>query len=136
MAESKERREHDAEKKLTVALAAIKGEKTMKQIGEQFDIHESMVASWKKILLTKGHMVFESNIQNGLDSAEDVENRIEQIEIDAERKIKTAEVQADKMVEQIRHTQKVRENDLYAHIGRQSIKIDAFRHLRGENEHG
>jgi transposase-like protein len=41
------RRNHTAGFKAKVALAAIKGDRTLAQIAEQFDVHPNQVTSWK-----------------------------------------------------------------------------------------
>ena len=41
------RRNHSAVFKAKVAIAAIKGERTIAQIAEQFDVHPNQVTTWK-----------------------------------------------------------------------------------------
>ena len=41
------RRNHSAAFKAKVAIAAIKGERTVAQIAEQFDVHPNQVTTWK-----------------------------------------------------------------------------------------
>jgi transposase len=41
------RRNHTPAFKAKVALAAIKGDRTLAQLAEQFDIHPNQVTSWK-----------------------------------------------------------------------------------------
>ena len=41
------RRNHTPAFKAKVALAAIKGDRTVAQIAEQFDVHPNQVTSWK-----------------------------------------------------------------------------------------
>jgi transposase len=41
------RRNHSPAFKAKVALAAIKGERTVAQLAEQFDVHPNQVTSWK-----------------------------------------------------------------------------------------
>jgi len=41
------RRNHTAAFKAKVAIAAIKGERTIAQIAEQFDVHPNQVTTWK-----------------------------------------------------------------------------------------
>jgi len=41
------RRTHSASFKAKVALAAIKGERTIAQLAEQFDVHPNQITSWK-----------------------------------------------------------------------------------------
>jgi transposase len=44
------RRNHSAAFKAKVAIAAIKGERTIAQIAEQFDVHPNQVTTWKSQL--------------------------------------------------------------------------------------
>src|SRR5438876_2987173 len=41
------RRNHSPSFKAKVALAAIKGERTIAQLAEQFDVHPNQITSWK-----------------------------------------------------------------------------------------
>ena len=41
------RRNHTAAFKAKVALAAVKGDRTLAQLAEQFDVHPNQVTSWK-----------------------------------------------------------------------------------------
>jgi transposase len=41
------RRNHTPAFKAKVALAAIKGDRTLSQVAEQFDVHPNQVTSWK-----------------------------------------------------------------------------------------
>src|ERR1700720_1576102 len=41
------RRNHTATFKAKVALAAIKGDRTLAQLAEQFDFHPNQITSWK-----------------------------------------------------------------------------------------
>ncbi len=45
------RRNHTAAFKAKVALAALKGEKTLSELAEQFDVHANQITSWKAQLL-------------------------------------------------------------------------------------
>ena len=44
------RRNHTAVFKAKVALAAVKGEKTLAELAEQFDIHPNQITQWKSQL--------------------------------------------------------------------------------------
>jgi len=45
------RRNHTAAFKAKVALAALKGEKTLSELAEQFDLHANQITQWKSQLL-------------------------------------------------------------------------------------
>jgi len=44
------RRNHTSVFKAKVALAAIKGEKTLSELAEQFDVHANQITQWKSQL--------------------------------------------------------------------------------------
>ena len=52
------RRRHDPEFKARVALEALKGVKTIQQIGKEFDVHPVQVSEWKKIMTEGATSVF------------------------------------------------------------------------------
>jgi transposase-like protein len=52
------RRNHSPELKAKVALAAIKGDKTIAQLSDQFGIHVSQITAWKEQLLAGASDVF------------------------------------------------------------------------------
>jgi transposase-like protein len=52
------RRNHTPAFKAKVALAAIKGEKTLAELAQQFDIHPNQITNWKSQLLAGAAGVF------------------------------------------------------------------------------
>ena len=56
------RRNHSPAFKAKVALAAIKGERTMQQLADQFDIHVSQITTWKEQLQAGAVDVFDVGI--------------------------------------------------------------------------
>lgn len=56
---SRKRRSHSPALKAKVALAAIRGEKTIAELAEQFQIHPNQITTWKKQLLNSAQEVFE-----------------------------------------------------------------------------
>jgi transposase-like protein len=52
------RRNHGAAFKAQVALAAIKGDKTLVELAEQFSVHPTQVTEWKQQLLARAADVF------------------------------------------------------------------------------
>ena len=54
------RRNHTPAFKAKVALAAIKGDRTLAQLAEQFDVHANQITTWKDQLLEGAANVFGS----------------------------------------------------------------------------
>ena len=52
------RRNHSPVFKAKVALAAVKGEKTLAELAQQFDVHPNQITSWKAQLLDGAAGVF------------------------------------------------------------------------------
>ena len=52
------RRNHTSAFKAKVALAAMKGDKTMTELAQQFDVHANQVAEWKRQLQERAGDVF------------------------------------------------------------------------------
>ena len=58
---SVKRRRHSAEYKFKVALEAAKGDKTLSQLAEQYQLHPSQISEWKRQLLDDGASVFQNS---------------------------------------------------------------------------
>ena len=52
------RRNHTPTFKARVALAAVRGDKTVAEFAEQFDVHPHQITDWKKQLLDRAAAVF------------------------------------------------------------------------------
>jgi transposase len=52
------RKQHSAAFKAQVALAAVKGDKTVSQLAGQFGVHPTLIHAWKKQLLGGAEQVF------------------------------------------------------------------------------
>ena len=53
------RRNHGAVFKAKVALEAIKGDQTLVELAERFQVHPNQIAEWKKVLLENASEVFD-----------------------------------------------------------------------------
>jgi transposase len=54
------RRTHSPTFKAKVALAALKGDKTLAELAQQFDVHPNQITDWKKQLQERVAEVFET----------------------------------------------------------------------------
>ena len=54
------RRNHSPALKAKVALAAIKGDKTLAELAQQYDVHPNQITSWKAQLVNAAAGVFSS----------------------------------------------------------------------------
>ena len=54
----RKRRNHSSAFKAKVALAAIKGDRTLADLAEQFDVHPNQIQEWRKRLLENADTVF------------------------------------------------------------------------------
>ena len=52
------RRNHSPAFKAKVAVAALKGEKTLAELAQQFDVHPNQIAQWRTQLLEGASSVF------------------------------------------------------------------------------
>jgi len=59
------RRNHSPAFKAKVALAAVKGDRTLAQLAEQFEVHPNQIASWKAQLEGGAADVFGPGGSNG-----------------------------------------------------------------------
>jgi transposase len=54
----RKRRNHSPEFKAKVAIAALKGDKTLAELAQQFDVHPNQITDWKTQLLERSAVVF------------------------------------------------------------------------------
>ncbi len=59
MAEGKKRKVHSAELKAKVGLEAVRGVKTINEIGQRYEVHPVLVGQWKKEILERAGTLFE-----------------------------------------------------------------------------
>jgi transposase-like protein len=52
------RKQHTAACKAQVALAAVKGDKTVNELASQYGVHPTLIHAWKKQLLAGADVVF------------------------------------------------------------------------------
>jgi len=69
----RKRRNHSPEFKAKVAMAAIRGDKTLAELAQQYDVHPNQIQDWKKRLTAEAGALFESGAgQAASDSEEKV----------------------------------------------------------------
>ena len=66
----RKRKTHSASFKAQVALAALKGDKTVNEIASQFEVHPTLVNEWKKRLSQSAESVFASPGKSATSTAE------------------------------------------------------------------
>ena len=66
------RRNHTPAFKAKVALAALKNDRTIAQLAEQFDVHPNQIATWKDQLVAGAADVFERG-GNGKSSTSEID---------------------------------------------------------------
>ena len=56
---SKKRKQHSAQFKAKVALSALQNEETTAQLASRFDVHPTMISTWKRQLLESAADLFD-----------------------------------------------------------------------------
>ncbi len=59
MSETKKRKSHKAEYKARVGLEAIRSQKTINEIGQEYGVHPVQVGQWKKTIQKQSKSLFE-----------------------------------------------------------------------------
>ena len=68
------RRNHTASFKAKVALAAVKGEKTLAELAQQFDVHPNQITQWKAQLFEGAAGVFGKDKNEAVASGVDLKS--------------------------------------------------------------
>ena len=71
----RKRRNHSASFKSKVALTAIRGDKTLAELSEQFDVHQNQIQDWRRKLLDHADQVF----GRGGSSASESEHKVKDL---------------------------------------------------------
>ncbi|MFT5447931.1 MAG: transposase [Gammaproteobacteria bacterium] len=69
----RKRRNHGTAFKAKVALAAVKGERTLAELAEQFEVHPNQSQDWKKRLVEGAEDVFGGNAVEAQHTEQEVE---------------------------------------------------------------
>ena len=70
------RKKHSTEFKVKVALEAIRGEKTIQEIAQNYEVHPNQVGQWKKQLLENATSAFtkqgkKNQVDDGIEKKEE-----------------------------------------------------------------
>ncbi|MEW6738147.1 MAG: transposase [Acidobacteriota bacterium] len=68
----------DAQLKAKVALEAIKGERTLAEIGSIYEVHAQLVGQWRKQLLEQAGEIFSSKRERETQDAEKLQAELYQ----------------------------------------------------------
>ena len=71
----RKRRNHSPAFKAKVAVAALKGDKTLAELAEQFDVHPNQISEWRNQLTGNANQLF----GRGEKLAEDQEHKIKDL---------------------------------------------------------
>ena len=61
------RKQHSAQFKAQVAMAALSGEKTLAELAAEYGIHPTMISTWKQELVKRAGELFESGAKTAAD---------------------------------------------------------------------
>lgn len=61
----RKRRNHSPSFKAKVAMAALRGDKTLAEIAQQYDVHPNQIQDWKKRLTKEAEHAFENGNAHG-----------------------------------------------------------------------
>ena len=68
----RKRRNHSPAFKAKVALAAIKGDRTLSELAQRFEVHPNTIQAWRKQLLESAQDVFGNGEKERIDSEETI----------------------------------------------------------------
>jgi transposase len=71
----RKRRNHSSVFKAKVALAAIRGDKTLAELAEQFEVHPNQIQDWRRKLLDNAAELFERNAR----PSEESEHKVKEL---------------------------------------------------------
>jgi len=71
----RKRRNHSSGYKAKVALAAVRGDRTLAELASEFQVHPNQIQEWKKRLVSGAEQVFE----NGSRAVKDPEAAVKEL---------------------------------------------------------
>ena len=69
----RKRRNHSDNFKAKVALAAVRGDRTLAELAEQFDVHPNQIQEWKKKLLASAEQIFSKSMAEAGDTEQEMQ---------------------------------------------------------------
>lgn len=76
------RRNHTKKFKAQVALAALKGDKTLAELSSQFNVHQNQIMEWKKQLMERAAEVFGKSCGNDGANIKELHAKIGQLALE------------------------------------------------------
>lgn len=86
------RKQHSAQFKAKVAMAALSGDKTLAELSVEFGVHPTMISTWKQELVKRAGELFERGQPKAGDPQKEIDN--------LHRKIGQLQVERDFLVGQ------------------------------------
>lgn len=81
----RKRRNHEPAFKAKVALAALRGERTMAELGDQYGVHPNQIQQWKKQLQAQAPEIFakgSSKVSDGRAEVKSLQAKIGELTMD------------------------------------------------------
>lgn len=72
------RKRYDKDFKAKVAIEAMKGEKTIQELAQQFEVHPNMIAQWKRLLIEQAAQLFEKSGKGNV-AADEAERKTDRL---------------------------------------------------------
>lgn len=68
------RKQHSAQFKAQVAMAALAGDKTLAELSSEYGVHPTMISTWKQELVKNARDLFERGNKKGTDPQKEIDN--------------------------------------------------------------
>ena len=68
------RKQHSAQFKAQVAMAALSGEKTLAELSAEYKVHSTMISTWKQELVKRAGELFERGQRKAADPQKEIDN--------------------------------------------------------------